>query len=190
MHAELLADDREDEVGVRLGQVERSSAPTRRARGRTARPSRARSGPGRPGSPRRRRGPTGRGTRSAARAGRPRVQREDQSRAAIATRRAIAPGGAAAGRRRRASPASWPRSTSAVPRSGCEATSTATTRRRRASSGSSSRERRGAARALGQEARRVEDERELRQLATAGTCSGPAPSQRRAPLTSTPTPGT
>ena len=49
-HAELLADHREDEVGRGPPAGRRSSAPTGRGRRRTARPSRARSGPAPPES--------------------------------------------------------------------------------------------------------------------------------------------
>ena len=63
-HPELLADHGEDEVGVRLREVEDLLDRLPRADARTARPSRSRSGPGRTGSRRARVGPRVRGTRS------------------------------------------------------------------------------------------------------------------------------
>ncbi len=69
-HAELLADHREDEVGLGLRAGRRSSAPTCRGRRRAGRQSRARSAPGRPGSRPSTSRTTDAGTRSAAPAGR------------------------------------------------------------------------------------------------------------------------
>ena len=73
--AQLLADHREDEVGVGVGQVAPLLPARRRARARTGGPSPARSGTGRPGSRSPTSGPRGRGTTAAGPAGRGRPGR-------------------------------------------------------------------------------------------------------------------
>ena len=120
--AELLADDRQDEVGVGLGQVEELLHRWPEPVARTGRPSRARSAPAPPGS------------RCVAGV-RPRVQERRQARAAVgrADRVQRDEHAADAEDHRRGSASACPAATSiadvvkaitsAVPRSGCDAIS-------------------------------------------------------------------
>ena len=177
---ELLADDGEDEVGVGLGQVEdllhRLAGPERR----TARRSRSRSGPGRPGSPT----PTAsaHGFRNAVRRAR-RYGLEDREQS---TRNAPTPATSPSWRSGRPAATSIAASvkqiTSAVPRSGCASDQQHRARRRR----------RGSARRRVRRLRAIFGRAAITaaacrtsasfMISVGWNCSGPAPSQRRAPL--------